>query len=147
MLNAIFLGSTQRNSQKGSGFVSIKHPLVVVFQSANEMLCLSPLTEFRWNTSEWTECSKTCGGGSQIRNVSCLNISIPVTSQYIANPEMAIETETDTAMCAMCEKAGVRPTSRELCNIEDCPIWVAEEEFTEVSVTICPTSLYCDPFL
>ena len=56
---------------------------------------------------------------------------------------MAIETEANVTMCAMSESAGERPTSRELCNTEDCPIWIAEEEFSEVGVPfILPKWLY-----
>lgn len=36
-------------------------------------------------------------------------------------------------MCRMFERAGEKPTSRELCNTDVCPIWDAEEEFSEVS--------------
>ena len=56
---------------------------------------------------------------------------------------MAIETEANVTMCAMSESAGERPTARELCNTEDCPIWIAEEEFSEVGVPfILPKWLY-----
>ena len=95
-------------------------------------LCFSPLTVFRWNTTDWTECSKTCGGGERYRDISCLNISIPITNDYRAELDLAIETEANVTMCAMSEDAGERPTSRELCNTDDCPIWVVEEEFSEV---------------
>jgi hypothetical protein len=96
---------------------------------------ICPVTDYRWNTSEWTECSRTCGGGSRSRNVSCLNISIPITIDYRAKLDQVIESEANITMCAMSESAGVRPTSRELCNTDTCPIWVAEEEFSECSVT------------
>lgn len=93
----------------------------------------SPLTEFRWNTSEWSECTRTCGGGSRNRSVACLNVSIPISSRYEALLNIKIETEVNETMCRMFERAGEKPTSRELCNTDVCPIWQAEEEFSEVS--------------
>ena len=69
-----------------------------------------------------------------MRNVSCLNFSIPISSDYRVELENAIDTEVNVTMCAMSESAGERPTSRELCNTEHCPIWVAEEEFSEVTL-------------
>ena len=65
--------------------------------------------------------------------MSCLNISIPITIDYRAKLDQVIESEANITMCAMSESAGVRPTSRELCNTDTCPIWVAEEEFSEVN--------------
>jgi hypothetical protein len=68
--------------------------------------------------------------------VSCLNISIPITSDYRADLNNSIETETNNTMCTMSESAGEKPTSYELCNTEDCPFWkVEEEEYSECSVT------------
>lgn len=93
----------------------------------------SPLTEFRWNTSEWSECTRTCGGGSRNRSVVCLNVSIPISNLYRALLNNKVETEVNETMCRMFERAGEKPTSRELCNTDLCPIWHIEEEYSEVS--------------
>ena len=95
-------------------------------------VCFSPITEYRWSTSEWTECTRTCGGGSRNRTVTCLNVSIPITSDHTAELTTITETEVNGIMCDMSEKAGEMPTSRELCNTEDCPIWLATE-YSEAS--------------
>lgn len=47
---------------------------------------------------------------------------------------MAVETEANATMCSMHDRAGERPASRELCNTEDCPIWVVEGEYSEVAI-------------
>lgn len=108
-------------------------------------LC-SPITEYRWNTSEWSECTRSCGGGSRTRLVTCLNISIPINSTYIAQLDSTIETEVNETMCWMFEPAGWKPRSRELCNKETCPIWQTTEEYSEVSYTSLPNT-FSNPLL
>ena len=64
--------------------------------------------------------------------MTCLNISIPLDSNYTAQLNSTIETEVNDSMCRMSVSAGAKPISRELCNTEICPVWRAEE-FSEVS--------------
>lgn len=69
--------------------------------------------------------------------MTCLNVSIPITSDYTADLDSIVETEAELMMCDMFfEEAGEKPTSRELCNTQDCPIWLAEEEFSKVSASM-----------
>lgn len=66
----------------------------------------------RWETTPWTACSSSCGGGLQSRAVSCVEEDIQghVTSveewKCMYTPKMPI----------------VQP-----CNIFDCPKWLAQE--------------------
>ncbi|KAK6493207.1 ADAMTS-like protein 1 [Huso huso] len=66
----------------------------------------------RWESSPWTACSKTCGGGIQRRSVSCVEEDIqgnitPVEEwKCMYTPKMPI----------------IQP-----CNIFDCPKWLAQE--------------------
>ena len=83
----------------------------------------SPITEYRWNVSEWSECSRTCGGGIRTRNVTCLNVSIPINSRYNSERDRIVETEAEDNMCVMFERAGERPTEQELCETQRCPFW------------------------
>ena len=64
--------------------------------------------------------------------MTCVNISIPLDSNYTAQFNSRIETEVNDSMCTMSTSAGVKPISYELCNPEICPVWKAEE-FSEVS--------------
>ena len=88
----------------------------------NCVMCqCSPLSEFRWNTSEWSGCSKTCNGGVRTRNVFCLEEIFPISSRYFALVDMTTLNETEDGMCAMSLKAGPRPSERELCETQECP--------------------------
>ena len=64
--------------------------------------------------------------------MTCLNVSIPITSDYRPDLDSIVETEAELMMCDMFAAAGEIPTSRELCNTQDCPIWLAAEEFSKV---------------
>ena len=86
----------------------------------------SPVIEFEWNTTEWSGCSKSCGGGERTREASCLRLEIPVTARYLADiNNTRITGVVNDSMCVMFTKAGARPTEREVCNREQCPIWRA----------------------
>lgn len=66
----------------------------------------------RWESTPWTACSSSCGGGIQSRTVSCVeedmqgHISSVEEWKCMYNPKMPI----------------VQP-----CNIFDCPKWLAQE--------------------
>ena len=83
----------------------------------------SPIVEFLWNTSEWSECSRTCGGGFQTREVNCLSETFTVTSRYQALVNSSVLNITEDGMCEMFEQAGPKPADRQLCELQDCPFW------------------------
>lgn len=66
---------------------------------------------FRWETGEWTDCSKTCNDGhpgERTREVICTDES------------HGIETEVEELHCA-----GPKPAGRETCAHHPCPAeWV-----------------------
>lgn len=41
----------------------------------------------RWNTSTFTPCSRTCGGGTQTRTVQCIQELGPLSSDLLPLPE------------------------------------------------------------
>ena len=104
----------------------------------------SPITEFRWNTSEWTDCSRSCGGGNQTRNVTCLELKIHQAEINIT----VITGEVDEGMCVMFEGAGTRPTNYQLCNEQSCAFWQAGQ-FSDVCCTLrwIPFSSDCIVFI
>ena len=74
------------------------------------------MIQFRWQTSYWGDCSKTCNGGSKRRNVRCVQKS-----------GTGIEYDLDGSICN-----GPRPSDTEGCNKEPCPAeWIAQP-FKEV---------------
>ncbi|XP_066537381.1 ADAMTS-like protein 1 [Hoplias malabaricus] len=66
----------------------------------------------RWESSPWTACSTSCGGGVQTRSVSCVEEDI----QGNINP-------TDEWKCLYASKASILQP----CNTFDCPTWLAQE--------------------
>ena len=53
----------------------------------------------KWSVGEWSQCSQSCGGGTQTRNVTCLN-------DHVGD-------------CPVDEK----PTAKQLCGNAPCPYW------------------------
>ncbi|GAA6089743.1 ADAMTS-like protein 1 isoform X2 [Tachysurus ichikawai] len=66
----------------------------------------------RWESSPWTSCSTSCGGGVQSRSVSCVEEDMQGNI-----------TPTDEWKCLYASKTSiVQP-----CNTFDCPTWIAQE--------------------
>ncbi|TSK82194.1 ADAMTS-like protein 1 [Bagarius yarrelli] len=66
----------------------------------------------RWESSPWTACSTSCGGGVQSRSVSCVEEDMQGNI-----------TPTDEWKCQYASKTSiVQP-----CNTFDCPTWIAQE--------------------
>ncbi|XP_078071427.1 ADAMTS-like protein 1 [Mustelus asterias] len=66
----------------------------------------------RWDSSPWTACSSSCGGGSQLRTVSCVEEDI--------NGQV---NSVEEWKCMYIQKFPVVQP----CNLFDCPKWLAQE--------------------
>ncbi|KAM9424342.1 ADAMTS-like protein 1 [Pholidichthys leucotaenia] len=66
----------------------------------------------RWESSPWTACSTSCGGGIQSRSVSCVEEDIQGTV-----------TPTEEWKCLYSPKTSILQP----CNTFDCPTWHAQE--------------------
>uniref|UniRef100_A0A8C8RDZ4 PLAC domain-containing protein n=1 Tax=Pelusios castaneus TaxID=367368 RepID=A0A8C8RDZ4_9SAUR len=69
----------------------------------------------RWETSRWSECSRTCGEGYQYRTVRCWKMLAPGFDSSVYNE--------------LCESAGLaRPMERKVCKNKACgPQWELSE--------------------
>lgn len=76
---------------------------------------------WRWETSQWSECSRTCGEGYQYRIVRCWKMLAPGFDSSVYDD--------------MCESAGLtRPMERKSCKNKVCgPQW----ELSEWSEVCC----------
>ncbi|CAK6967993.1 ADAMTS-like protein 1 isoform X1 [Scomber scombrus] len=66
----------------------------------------------RWESSPWTACSTSCGGGIQSRSVSCVEEDM-----------QGIITPTEEWKCLYSPKTAILQP----CNTFDCPTWLAQE--------------------
>ncbi|XP_065806720.1 ADAMTS-like protein 1 isoform X5 [Labrus bergylta] len=66
----------------------------------------------RWESSPWTACSTSCGGGIQSRSVSCVEEDMQGTI-----------TTTEEWKCHYSPKTAIMQP----CNTFDCPTWLAQE--------------------
>ncbi|XP_036452499.1 LOW QUALITY PROTEIN: ADAMTS-like protein 1 [Colossoma macropomum] len=66
----------------------------------------------RWESSPWTACSTSCGGGVQSRSVSCVEEDMQGNI-----------TPTDEWKCLYASKTSILQP----CNTFDCPTWLAQE--------------------
>ncbi|CAH1115336.1 unnamed protein product [Psylliodes chrysocephalus] len=83
-------------------FVNDKHCTILTTPPARES-CNTICNSTRWNYSQWSECSKTCGGGIQRRTAKCIDDrNTPIDDSYCNNSEMITE---------------------QICNTENCPVW------------------------
>lgn len=67
---------------------------------------------FRWESSPWTACSTSCGGGVQSRSVSCVEEDM-----------QGVITPTEEWKCLYSPKTAILQP----CNAFDCPTWLAQE--------------------
>lgn len=70
---------------------------------------------WRWETSRWSECSRTCGEGFQYRTVRCWKMLAPGFDSSVYDD--------------LCEAAGLaRPMERKACKNKACgPQWELSE--------------------
>ena len=67
-----------------------------------------PFFNSRWNISDFSTCSKTCGGGIQIRSVTCI--------QEVRHGGNNIKRVEDS----FCPQPP--PITQQLCSVVDCPV-------------------------
>ncbi|CAG9862410.1 unnamed protein product [Phyllotreta striolata] len=95
-----------KNKPNYNELVNEKHCTVLKPPTARET-CNTICNSTRWDYSQWSECSKTCGGGVQRRTAKCIDDSnTPIDDSYCNNSELIIE---------------------QICNTENCPIWTLAE--------------------
>lgn len=68
--------------------------------------------DIRWESSPWTACSTSCGGGIQSRSVSCVEEDM-----------QGVITPTEEWKCLYSPKTAILQP----CNTFDCPTWLAQE--------------------
>ncbi|XP_056156238.1 ADAMTS-like protein 1 [Lampris incognitus] len=73
-------------------------------------LCHGQDCPLRWRVAPWSSCSSTCGGGFQIRSVSC-----------VRGPEDGAG-EVDSRRCS---GVGRRPPDTRPCNLLPCALWAS----------------------
>ncbi len=71
----------------------------------------------RWKIGDWSECSKTCGGGHKARSVNCQRQVDQTEVEQLPNNECPSK----------------RPKSRLPCNKEKCPTHWAMDDWSNVS--------------
>ena len=76
----------------------------------------------RWNVSEFTVCSKSCGGGIQTRTVSCIQ-----EVRHGGNNILKV----DDSFCPQ-----PPPINQQFCNIVDCPVKWNTGPWTKVRMTV-----------
>ncbi|XP_017769222.1 PREDICTED: A disintegrin and metalloproteinase with thrombospondin motifs 20 isoform X2 [Nicrophorus vespilloides] len=78
-------------------------------------ICTGSCDSTYWRYSDWSKCTKTCGGGNQMRSAVC-------TDQFNRN--------LDDYQCNLNKKV-----LRQRCNTNKCPEWSIEDKWSTCSVT------------
>ncbi|XP_019769669.2 A disintegrin and metalloproteinase with thrombospondin motifs 9 isoform X2 [Dendroctonus ponderosae] len=95
-----------KNNQTNIQDVHTQHCNVLPKPPSTE-ICYTSCNSTRWDYSNWSECSQTCGGGTQTRSAKCVDENnMPI----------------DDAHCSSSEKI-----VKQICNIEECPDWIVGE--------------------
>uniref|UniRef100_A0A914C851 Uncharacterized protein n=1 Tax=Acrobeloides nanus TaxID=290746 RepID=A0A914C851_9BILA len=84
----------------------------------------------KWMTSPWKDCSVSCGGGYQTRDVFCVE-TYQDTSNEIHDGQNSIENRKVADQYCWETK---RPTTERQCAIDECPGW-EKGEWSQCSVT------------
>lgn len=73
-----------------------------------EEACNTDACVYQWTTTEWSACSKLCGGGSQTREVGCIRTN----DQTVVGAEFCGQD---------------KPATEQACNVQSCYYWNAGE--------------------
>ena len=106
---------------------------VVVFTVLNIRPDLSPSPLLRWETSGWSECSRTCGEGVQYRTVRCWKMLSP-----------GLDSSVYDSLCLTHDLH--KPANRKVCHGQSCgPQWEVSE-WSEVTPPATDTVMNYDVF-
>ena len=82
----------------------------------------------RWNVSDFSDCSKSCGGGTQARGVQCIQEVAHGGNNIISLGE------------GSCPQPP--PRAQQFCNVIDCPVQWQESPWTKVKVVMETSQIY-----
>ncbi|XP_060533240.1 A disintegrin and metalloproteinase with thrombospondin motifs 9 isoform X2 [Cylas formicarius] len=92
-----------KKKQSYSEIVDEKHCNVLAKPPSSEP-CSTVCNTTRWDYSSWSECSKTCGGGTQRRTAKCVDENnVSIDDSHCRNAEKIVD---------------------QMCNTEKCPVWM-----------------------
>ena len=103
---------------KHSNCIARGHSLKLIFQ------CFC----FRWNVSEFSSCSKSCGGGIQTRGVSCIQ-----EVRHGGNNILRV----DDAFCPQ-----PPPITQQFCSVVDCPVMWKTGPWSKVRTVVSHTKIW-----
>ena len=113
---------TKCSSTCGPGNMNVSYACMRVLYNEPEMLledayceydgpkpagvvdCEGPCEGVKWRYGDWNACSKSCGGGLQIRTATCVD----VTGKILADDKCL----------------AISPVTQQECGVESCPRWM-----------------------
>lgn len=94
-------------------------PQIYAARTGESLEPLFAASDFEWSLGEWGDCSATCGGGVQNREVVCKSI--------------ATGAEIDDAFCLY--SIGEKPETQQTCNNESCSSCIYQRSGTTFTYT------------
>jgi len=91
-----------------------------------------PVLLYRWIHSEWSQCSKSCGGGHRTRNVSCVQVHQDELKPIQTPGQCDDET---------------KPASQEKCNYYPCHNHWHREDWSRVCNATSCLNIFCFTYL
>jgi hypothetical protein len=118
---------SRRESPVAPYFCDPHKRLEIEVRTCNENPCPP-----RWNVSDFSDCSKSCGGGTQARSVQC----IQEVSQSVARPGASVLQVAHGGNNIISLGPGScpqpPPRAQQFCNVIDCPVEWQASPWTKV---------------